>query len=345
MKAIRIHGPQDARYEEVPTPEPRSHEVLIRVCAATICATDVELYDGTMFYITSGKLRRPFIPGHEWSGEVVATGAEVTQFRPGDRVVGECSMGCGTCRWCLKGLYHVCPDRAETGLLKQPGGFAEYIAFPQHYLHRADGLAHDQAAFIEPTGVALNATRRADVHPEDYVAVVGPGPIGLFAVQTAKAYGARKVILVGRSDSRLAVGRELGADVTVNVTTENLVQKVREATDGRMVDVVIEAAGQKSAWTAIASIVALRARVAMTGLFAGQLCEVDFDPLVVGEVSILGCLGGPNLWDEAIALHRSGKIRTAPIITHRLPLAEFAQGIEISRQRIGNAIKVLLENR
>jgi threonine dehydrogenase-like Zn-dependent dehydrogenase len=248
VKAIRIHGPKEARFEEVPTPAPKADEVLVLERAVAICATDVELYDGVMFYITSGMTKYPFIPGHEWSGEVVATGSEAGEFQSGDQVVGECSIGCRTCRWCLRGWYHLCPDRAETGLLKQPGAFAEYIAFPEYFLHKCNELEHEQAAFIEPTGVAINAARRAAVCPEDYVAVMGPGPIGLFAVQAAKVYGARKVILVGRSDGRLEAGRKLGADVTVNIKTEDLVENIRQATDGHMVDAVTEAVGHKEIW-------------------------------------------------------------------------------------------------
>ncbi|MCL5098701.1 MAG: alcohol dehydrogenase catalytic domain-containing protein [Candidatus Omnitrophica bacterium] len=343
MKAIRIHGPKDARYEEVPMPKPGPDDVLVRIRATGICATDIELYDGTMFYITNGMTRRPFIPGHEWSGDVIELGANALEFSLGDRVVGECSIGCRQCAYCRRGWYHLCPDRGETGFLKQAGAFAEYVAFPRFFLHKCDGLAYDSAAFIEPTGVALNPTRQTRVSPEDYVAVMGPGPIGLFAVQTAKAYGARKVILAGRSDGRLAVGKQLGADATINVKTENLVEKVREATAGHMIDVVIEAAGKKEVWPDIVSILAPRARIGMTGLFAGAKCEVDFDPLVVNEVQLFGCLGGPSLWPEAISLHQSGKVTAAPLITHRLPLADFAKGIEISRNRVQNAIKVVLQ--
>ena len=343
MKAIRIHGPKKVQYDDVPIPHPGPDNVLVRVRAVAICATDIELYDGTMFYITSGKSPLPLIPGHEWSGEVVELGTNVRGFSEGDRVVGECSIGCRQCNYCYRGLYHLCPNRSETGFIKQDGGFAEYISFPSFFLHKCNELELADAAFIEPTGVALNPTKAAKVSPEDYVAVMGPGAIGLFAVQTAKAYGARKVILVGRSDSRLEIGRELGADVTINVLTEDLVQKVHEATGGHMIDVVIEAAGRKEVWPQIASVVAPQARVAMTGLFAGQKCEVDFDPLVINEVHIMGCLGGPNMWDEAIALHASGKIRVAPMITHRLPLEYFATGVEIARQRIDNAVKVLIE--
>ncbi len=343
MKSIRIHGPKTARYEDVPMPSVGPDDVLVRIRAAAICATDIELYDGTMFYITSGMARLPLIPGHEWAGDVVEVGDNVHEFTVGDRVVGECSIGCRQCDDCRRGWYHLCRNRSETGLIKQDGAFAEYISFPRFFLHKVNGLSYESATFIEPTGVALNPTKTAKVCPEDYVAVVGPGAIGLLALQTARAYGAKKVILVGCSDARLAVGRQLGADETVNVRTENLIEKVRSATGGHMIDVVIEAAGKKEVWPQIASIVAPHARVAMTGLFAGAKCEVDFDPLVTNEVHVMGCLGGPSLWDEAIALHMSGKVQTASIITHRLPLEYFATGVEIARQRIDNAIKVILQ--
>ncbi|MCX7429323.1 MAG: alcohol dehydrogenase catalytic domain-containing protein, partial [Planctomycetia bacterium] len=223
-------------------------DVLVRVRAAAICATDIELYDGTMFYLTSGMAQLPLIPGHEWSGDVVDVGSNATDFAVGDRVAGECSIGCRQCDSCRRGWYHLCRNRSETGLLKQPGAFAEYISFPRFFLHKVNELSHESAACIEPTGVALNPTKTARVCPEDYVAVMGPGTIGLFAVQTARAYGAKKVILSGCNDARLAVGKQLGADETVNVCTENLVEKVSAATNGHMVDVVIEAAGKKAVW-------------------------------------------------------------------------------------------------
>jgi 2-desacetyl-2-hydroxyethyl bacteriochlorophyllide A dehydrogenase len=343
MKAIRYHGPREVRFEEIPRPDPGPDDVLIRVRAAGLCGTDLEVYDGTMFYFTSGLTYTPITPGHEWAGEVVGLGANVSGFAIGDRVTGECSVGCLKCDYCVRGWYNQCPHRTETGLLNREGGFAEYIAFPKCFLHKCNGMAFEEAAFIEPTGVALYATKLAQVCPADVVAVMGPGPIGLFAVQTAKAYGARKVILVGTRDDRLQVGRRLGADVTVNIRRDNLLEAVREATGGHRVDVVIEAAGQPAVWEDIAAIVAPRARVAMTGLFAGQKCAVDFDPLVINNVTILGSLGGPSVWEEAISLHERGAVTAAPLITHRLPLGRFVEGIEIMRRRTDGAIKVVLE--
>lgn len=342
MKAIRIHGPKDARYEEVPTPKPGPDDVLVKIKAVAICATDVELFDGVMFYITSGLTKYPFIPGHEWSGEVVEVGGNVTGFKIGDAVVGECSIGCRKCRRCQSGHYHLCKDRSETGLLKQPGGMAEYISYPQFFLHKIGNLPYEDAAFIEPTGIAVNPARKTRISPSDRVAVMGPGPIGLFAVQVAKAYGARQVVLVGGREERLQAGLDLGADVAVNYHEGDVARQVSEATDGDLVDVVIEAVGNKSVWPMISSIVAPGARVAMTGLFAGDVCAVDFDPLVVQEISIFGCLGAPGLWPECISLHTRGLVRAERIITHRLPLSEFAEAIEIARGRKEGAIKVLL---
>ncbi|MFW5799124.1 MAG: zinc-dependent alcohol dehydrogenase [Planctomycetota bacterium] len=343
MKAMRYHGPRDIRLEDIPRPEPGPDDVLVRVHAAGLCGTDLEVYDGTMFYFTSGMTYTPITPGHEWAGEVMDLGDNVTGFNVGDRVTGECSVGCLQCDYCRRGWYNQCPNRTETGLLNREGGFAEFIAFPYHFLHTCNELPYAEAAFIEPTGVALYATKLARVCPEDVVAVMGPGPIGLFAVQTAKAYGARTVILAGTRPGRLEVGKALGADLTVNVREENLVEVVHQATGGHMVDVVIEAAGQPAVWDDIASIVAPRARVAMTGLFAAKTCNVDFDPLVINNITILGSLGGPNCWDEAIDLHQRGQVSAAPMITHRLPLSQFVEGIEIMRNRTDNAIKVVLE--
>jgi L-iditol 2-dehydrogenase len=342
MKAIQIHGPRDARYEEVPDPKPGPDDVLVRVKAVAICGTDVELFEGTMFYITSGLTKYPFIPGHEWSGEVVETGSNVTAFRPGDAVVGECSIGCRKCKRCQRGAYNLCADRSETGLLKQPGAMAEYICYPQHTLHKVDGLSYEQAAFIEPTGIAVNPARKTRITPADRVAVMGPGPIGLFAVQVAKAYGAKQVILVGDSDFRLQAGLALGADAVADFRKGDVAEQVRLATQGEMVDVVIEAVGRKSVWPLIASIVAPGARVAMTGLFAGEICDVNFDPLVVQEISVLGSLGAPGMWPECISLHQRGLIRTDKIITHRLALADFVEAIEISQARAEGTIKVVL---
>jgi 2-desacetyl-2-hydroxyethyl bacteriochlorophyllide A dehydrogenase len=343
MKAVRAHGPGDLRYEEIPTPVVAPDEALVRIRAAGICGTDLEIADGTAVHIRSGRARLPFIPGHEWSGEIVEVGREAQGFAVGDRVTGECSVGCRTCRYCLKGWYNQCLNLTETGILNRDGGFAEYISFPWYALHHTDGMSFDAAASVEPTGIALNAVKLTGISPADFVVVMGPGPIGLFAVQLARAYGARKVILAGTNPQRLAVGARLGADLVVNVRQEDLAERVREATDGRMADVVIEAAGRPEVWDQLMSIIAPRGRIGMMGLFAGQRCSVDFDPLVIGGLTLYGSVGAPGLWDEVISLLARRLVVSDGIITHHVPLADFAEGIEITRERRDGAIKVILE--
>jgi 2-desacetyl-2-hydroxyethyl bacteriochlorophyllide A dehydrogenase len=343
MKAVRIHGRSEARYEEVPIPPVTPDDVLVRIRAVGICGTDLELYDGTMIYLASGMCKLPMIPGHEWAGDVVEVGANVTEFQIAEKVTGECSVGCRACAYCLKGWYSQCPNRTETGVLNRDGGFAQYISFPRYFLHKCNNMKLEEAAFIEPTGIALYPTKTLSITPNDVVAIIGPGPIGLFATQTARAYGARQIILVGTDDHRLAIGTSLGADVTVNVRKENLVEKVRRATGGHMVDAAIEAVGKPGAWDNLTSILAPRARVAVTGLYGGKKCTIDFDALVVNNVTLSGSLGGPNVWDEAINLHERGLVRAEPLISHRLPLAEFEKGFDIVRNRRDNALKVILE--
>lgn len=343
MKAIRYHGPRDCRYEQVPDPQPGPDDVLVRVRAAGICATDIEVYDGVMFYFTEKMTRVPIIPGHEWAGDVVAVGKNVRELKVGDKVTGECSVGCRQCDYCKRGWYNQCPHRTETGLLNRDGGFAELIVMPQFNTYKCNGMTYDAAATIEPTGVALYPTKVAGVCAQDNVAVIGDGPIGLYMVQTAKAYGARQVILIGSREERLAVGRQLGADQTLRYRDADVVQQVRDATGGHGVDVVLEGVGKPSVWPIIAGSIAPRGRVMMTGLFAGKTCDVLFDPLVVNNVTIHGTVGGPNCWAECIDLHERGLVKAAPIVTHRLPLAEFEKGVEMSRNRTAGAIKVMLQ--
>ena len=342
MKAIRYLGPRRCEYQEIATPAVGPDDVLVRVRSAGLCGTDVEVYDGVMFYFTSGMTRTPITPGHEWAGEIVEMGRNVTGFALGDRVTGECSVGCGRCDYCKKGWYNQCQHRTETGLLNRDGGFADYVVMPRFNVFKTNGLTFDQAATIEPTGIALCPTKLARVCPEDNVVVMGSGPIGLFMVQTARAYGARKVILVGAPKDRLAKGLELGADVAIDHRSGNVVEAVAEATGGHMADVVLEAVGHPSAWEIIAKILAPRARVMIVGLFAGKLCPVNFDPLVVNNITIMGTVGAPNCWEECIALHERGLVRAEPLITHHLPLADFEKGVAIARAPESGAIKVML---
>ncbi len=193
MQAVQITGPRIIRCGELEVPVCREDEVLVKVHCLGVCATDLEIYQGTMVYFQTNQSSFPVIPGHEWSGEIIALGSEVQDFNVGDRVVGETTIACGHCSYCQKGRYNLCPKRLENGVLGKDGAAAEYMVYPAHALHRFDAsLSYEEACLIEPAAVAFRGVSKISITPEDTVAVIGAGPVGLLAVQMAKAFGAKK---------------------------------------------------------------------------------------------------------------------------------------------------------
>jgi threonine dehydrogenase-like Zn-dependent dehydrogenase len=145
MKAIVIHGPSDARYEEVPVKPPQEGEVVIQIKAIGLCGTDYELYTNEMVYIKEGLCKLPMIPGHEWSGVIVEVGSNVGDFKVGDKVTGECTISCGHCDFCKSGHHNMCTERTETGVMSRDGAFAEYITFPVSHLHKFSNISFEKA--------------------------------------------------------------------------------------------------------------------------------------------------------------------------------------------------------
>jgi len=344
MKAIVIEGPGRAELRDVASVPPGPGEVRIRLLATGICGTDVEIFDGTMPYFTGGMASYPVIPGHEWVGEVVETDAGVTAFRPGDRVVGECSVGCMACATCLAGNYHRCARRTETGILNRNGGFAEEMTFPALFLHHiSPSVPVACAAMVEPAAVAFNAVRRAGVSPQDDVVVLGDGPIGLLVAMMAKAFGAAHVTVAGGTPHRLALAGSLGANAVIDISQTPDVAAAL-TTGGRPAPTVaIEATGNPAAVESAIAAVATGGRIVCLGLFAGKRSQrLDLDRLVIGEVSLRGALGSPGVWPDVIRLIESGRIDPRPLVSDTLPLAAFADGIARVKARTG--VKVMVRH-
>src|SRR4051812_19788787 len=249
MQAVVYPAPQALEGRAGTEPAAGAGQALVRVRATTICATDLKiqagLFPGTRF---------PHIPGHEWSGDVVAVGPDVDEVAPGDRVGVEVHVGCGRCPRCLEGLYNLCDNygnvakgHAHIGFTV-PGGLAEYCAVPVKALHRLPpNLDYDQGAMTDNVGIALWAVERARLQAGETVVVIGPGAIGLLALQVARAMGASRLLLVGTRADRLQAGERLGADALVDTSQVNAVAAVRDLTGGRGADVVVEFAGSEQA--------------------------------------------------------------------------------------------------
>ena len=343
MRAVVIDAPRSVALRNLADEAPGPGEVSIRVLATGICGTDVEIFDGTMPYFTMGMARYPVVPGHEWVGEVIACGEGVARFQCGDRVVGECSVGCMQCTVCLSGNYHRCPNRTETGILNRPGAFAETIRFPALFLHKISrDVPIEAAALIEPSAVAFNGVRIAAVSPRDDVAILGDGPIGLLLLQMARAFGARRVIVVGGTPHRLALAERLGAHAVIDIADGRVVERLVEVAGGERPAVVIEATGNPAAVNTAVEAVAPGGRLVLQGLFAGRKADgVDLDRIVTADIMLRGALGSPGVWDDVIGLVESGRVDPAALVSERLKLADFEKGIGLVKARSG--VKLVVE--
>ncbi len=347
MKAARTYGFGDVRIDEVETPRVQAGEALVRVRSCGICGTDAHILKGDFKGIWPPHF--PFTQGHEVAGEVVAVAQGVDMVAVGDRIVADDHIPCLTCRMCRTGRYVLCET---AGQLKAgghrltghdtDGGFAEYLKYPQYVLHKIpDTISFDEAVIINTASTSLNAINRARIMPGDTVLVIGPGLMGLCTLQLALASGSPRVIVMGRGE-RLRTARELGACETVDTTKEDSVTRVRELTDGRGVDVVIECAGSPDAMKAALGSVRRGGRISLTGLNGNE--EVPFlsDRIVLDEIDIYGVRAHPNTWEATIALVAAGKLDAKRFVTHKFPLEKFMEGMDVFVTRKDGCIRVVI---
>lgn len=238
MKAMRFPEAGRAELVEVPVPTPREGEVLIRVKAAGICASNVAAFKGTHTF-----RRPPVITGHELAGEVVAAGPGVASRRMGDRVAVEPHLGCGRCSLCRQGNYHECPDKRFIGVGDWIGAFAEYVVAAESMCHPMPArMPFEEAAMLEPFCVGLHAVRRSDLRTGETVAILGVGTIGMMTLLAAQATTPGWTVATDPSAPKRDLALRCGADLVIDPSRQDVVQAVLGATDGLGVDVVFVAA-------------------------------------------------------------------------------------------------------
>lgn len=345
MKVFRFYAPGDVRLEDGPEPVVAAGEVKIRVRACSMCGTDVKIS-------TSGHQRivPPRVMGHEIAGEVVEVGDGVEGWRPGDRVQVIAAIPCGRCEWCTRGLETICPHQVSMGY-DYDGGFAAYMVVPRSVLavdglnRIPEGVSFAEASVAEPFACAINAQEIADVHDGDTVVVVGSGPIGCLHVRLARARGAAAVYLVELSRDRLDLAAGIvQPDAAVCAGEQDPVEAVLALTDGRGADVVITAAASGAAQEQALRMVAPRGRISFFGGLPKDRPTITLDSNLVHykELTIVGANGSsPAHNRKALALIADGSVPVADLITHRLPLEQVVEGIEVVRS--GAGIKVTVE--
>jgi len=322
MRAIVNTGPGQLAWQDWPMPQPGAGQVRIRTGACAVCATDLQMIAGWQ------RTGFPAIPGHEWSGTVDAVGAGVDPGLVGCRCVAE----------------NVLADGGEVGF-EHPGGYGQYLlteACNVQILPADFPLA--VAALIEPLAVSVRGMRRLRLEDKRSALVFGDGPIGLIVLMLLRRAGVEDIVTVGGRPGRLALALELGAAQTLNYRQvgDDWPAAVRQVYSQRFLN-VIEASGSPVAMQASLDVVARCGRVLMLGDYAGARADFPWNHLFHHEIELIGSCASAGAWPEAVRLAVSGELPLERVITHRLPAAQFAQGIELMRGRRGDVIKVVLE--
>lgn len=358
MKAWVLDGPNELRLIEKAVPAPGRAEVLVRIDAVAICATDLEIIEfGTPALIQGGPpFHKNFTPGHEYMGTVAALGPGVDEFRVGERVTVEIHAGCGQCKRCRQGMYTSCHNYGlnygdvdkghRANGFTTNGGFAEYAVNNINTLSRVpDDMSDEEATLVVTAGTSMyGLTELGGLVAGESVVVTGPGPIGLLAVAVAKALGASPVILSGTRDARLEIGKKLGADRVVNIKNESLVSVVKEMT-GRGADYVIECAGTETAINEAGQMTNRGGKICLAA-FPHEPVLADIGALVKNNIYVYGIRGeGKSATRRAMALMAAKRFDATLIHTHTFPLAELPTALHYARNRIEDAIKVVVKMR
>lgn len=334
MKAAVLYGPRDLRVEAATDPVPAPGEVLVRVRAAGLCGTDYRIWSGDR------PVRYPLIMGHEFIGEVAAVGQGVTHVKPGDRVAVEPNYSCGTCGLCQEGNRNLCLQRTAVGI-DVPGGFAQLARVPARCCWAAPpGLSDEQLLLTEPLAVVVRAAARAEVKPGATAAVLGAGTLGLLALQVLRARGAR-VLVVGRTERRLDLARQLGAEMTHSLAAGPGGEAARSFSGREGVDIVLETAGTPEAVAEAIELARPSGRVILTGL-PHEPSQVHFFWVVRRELTLIGSMIYQSEFPEAMRLLRDGAVVAGPLVTHRFPLEAIQDALVAHRRPDSIKVAVLL---
>jgi 2-desacetyl-2-hydroxyethyl bacteriochlorophyllide A dehydrogenase len=343
VKAVTFHGAFDVRVSDVEEPkiqEPR--DVILRITSTSICGSDLHAYDGRMPMPGTG-----WIIGHEYLGEVVEVGSEVKNFKPGDRAVGSFVSSCGECYYCQNGWPSVCVEAKPFGFLAMPGAQAEYLRVPNgHYtLEKVpEGLPDEKGIFagdIFSTGYFC--ADRGEIKPGDVVAVVGSGPVGLFAQMSALLFEPKVVLAIDSLPERLAMSERIGA-IPVDMSKQDAVAVVREHSEGRGADVVLECVGIEPSLKSCFQYVRPAGTISAVGMYTEAEFPFPMFQAFLRDISFkIGMCPVKRYMGKLLGMVKEGKVDPSIIITHTLPLSEAPKGYDIFYKRTDGCIKVLLK--
>lgn len=342
MKALLLKEYKQLEVTEVPAPEIGADEVLVHVRACGICGSDVHGFDGS-----SGRRVPPLIMGHEASGVVAATGANVTRFRTGDRVTFDSTVYCGKCWFCRRGQVNLCEDRnvlgVSTGEYRRHGAFAEYVAVPQHIIYPLpDNLSFEEAALIESVSIAFHAVNRTPIRLGDVAVVVGTGMIGSLVIQTLRHAGCARIIAVDIDDYKLERAREFGADEGLNSKKVDVAAELAARTDGRGADLAFEVVGATASFHTAVSAVRKGGSITLVGNLTPKV-EMPLQAIVTRELTLYGSCSSAGEYPACIEMMARGDINVKPLISVTAPLEQGPEWFDRLYNHEPGVMKVILQ--
>lgn len=352
MRSIVCHGPRDYRLEQIPVPDVKPGEVMIRVLGVGICASDIKCFTGAPLFWgdqdRKGYCQPPITPGHEFVGAVVALGegaGEKYGLAVGDHAISEQIVPCWNCRFCNRGQYWMCDRKHDVYGFRQrtPGAMAEYMIFPADAINHKvpKSLSLRQAVLIEPLACSIHAVQRGNIELGDTVVISGCGPLGLGMVAAARLKNPGCLIALDLQPSRLELAKKCGVDVVLNPANTDVVAEVKKMTGGYGCDVYIEATGHpKSVAQGLHMIRRLGTFVEFSVF--GEPVSVDWT--IIGdtkELNIHGAHLGPYCYPLAIDMLMKNQIPAADIVTHAFPLEKHGEAFEMVHAS-KDSVKVML---
>lgn len=343
MLALVYEGVKKIILKDVPEPKPEEDNVIIEVEGCAICGTDIKAY---LYGISS--IKPPVILGHELVGKIVHKGSKIKYFSEADRVTLATTLPCGNCRMCRKHLFNLCLNKKPIGTHIN-GGFTRYLAVPSR------GIAHGNliklpetvegidGCICEPLGCVINAQKIASVGPFDTVVIIGGGPLGILHAETAKARGAKKTILIQRSEKRFEMAKVFNIDHIICSSKTDPLEAVKMITEGEGADVVINAAPTHEAVKLAFQLVAKSGRISLFASLpkSNPVMDIDINRIHYEQISVFGASDSTARdHEEAVNLISERKISAEKLITHRMSISDFEKAMELILTR--KALKVVL---
>jgi threonine dehydrogenase-like Zn-dependent dehydrogenase len=351
MRAIVAYAPGDYRLETVAVPRAGTDEIVIKVEACGICAGDIKAFVGAeSFWGGNGQpkyIKSPMIPGHEFLGHVVEMGENVAKkgkVKIGDRLISEQIVPCWECRFCQSGQYWMCEKHDVYGFQNNVnGGFAEYMKYPKEAINHQvpQDLPIEKAILVEPFACSAWCVKRADIGWDETVVLAGAGTLGLGMVGAAKLRSPKRLIVMDTKPERLELAKRFGADMTLNPLTDDVVQIVKDLTGGYGCDVFIEATGHPNAVKQGLAMIRKLGRFIEFSVFSH---DVTVDWSIISDRKQLDVLGvhlGPYCYPFVIDAISTGRLPTAGVVTHQLPIEQYQEGFDMMKKG-DKSIKILL---